>query len=67
MVTTIGQVDVSTMNTWDHGWETCLFPLDTNKASEVVASYKNEKEADRGHENIVAALKFMKEIYENRS
>jgi hypothetical protein len=55
------------MNTWDHGWETCLFPLDTNKASEVVASYKNEKEADRGHENIVAALKFMKEIYENRS
>jgi hypothetical protein len=52
---TVGTIDVSTMNTWDHGWETCLFSPDT---SEVVANYSSETEAAKGHWIIVNTLKF---------
>lgn len=59
IVTTVGDVDVSTTNVPRTGWETVLFYPDGTSTS-IPFWYANEKEATDGHWKHVSALRAAK-------
>ena len=55
----VGDYRISTANTFDQGWETCVFAFENNprkRHSDVVKSYNTMDEALEGHIAIVYAI-----------